>query len=77
MRSSDMPYDRASLKRPEQFIHKLNEERQQRERDSVSTRVFSADGKRVIITGVQPDGSWGIKEYLVNGDNLILQTVVL
>lgn len=71
------PYDRGSLRKPEQFIYKLNRDNRNREYREYSVATYNKDRKEVIIQGIQPDGTFGLKKYQVNGDLLTLITTVL
>lgn len=72
-----MAFNRDFKQRPEQFLHRLNTKVADDKAKSNSLPVWSQDKKKVIITGSQPDGSWGIREYSVNGDVLVQTAVIL
>lgn len=71
------PYTRNSLRMPEQFLHKLNRQNRQLEAKENTVVTFDKDGKTAIIQGIQPDGTFGIKKYQVNGDILVLVSTVI
>lgn len=73
----DVSYPRNSLKMPEQFLHRLNKERKAQDLANNQVKVWSKDNKSVIIIGTQPDNSWGIKEYTINGDQFVFANTVL
>ena len=73
----DVSYPRNSLKMPEQFLHRLNKERKAQDLANNQVKGWSKDNKRVIIIGTQPDNSWGIKEYTINGDQFVFANTVL
>lgn len=67
-----VPFERNMKGRGDQHVFQLNQLRSKQLSEEVSKAVFSPDGSKAIVMGVQPDGSWGVKEYSVAGDTFTL-----
>lgn len=72
------PFDRQIYKySPDQMILRLNQIVDTINGITVALMVTDKDSKTVIITGQQPDGSFGVKKWTKNGDNYTFISGVL
>lgn len=67
-----VPFDRNMKGRGDQHVFQLNTLRSKLLSEEVSKAVFSPDGSQAIVMGMQPDGTWGVKGYSVQGDTVTL-----
>lgn len=69
MRASDFT-SYGMKRRPDQHIHNLKEMAREQERSQHTSYNYNQDRTQVIVYGVQPDNTFGIVIYKVDGDQL-------